>query len=422
MGATVSEQGKPQRAKTRGNGEGSVYVTTKPAKGADAQPTTRWVAQVKSADGSKRRTFHATEAKAKKALRQMLAEVDAGRTLTDGSLTVSELLDAFTDKALPGRKLTPATLAAYRHSFAVLGAELGSVRVKALDVDTIEAALARLANPAHAPKRQRKAQQAQRRTSDDGLSHATLVQLRSRLSIVLTWAMRRRIVSWNAAALAELPVDARRKREGRSLTDAQVDELLVAAQGSPLEAMWVTMLYLGLRPGEAAGLTWADVEFDAGVVHVRRQRTHVEGVTTITDTLKTEASVRSLRAPAEVLDALKAHRKRQAEAQLAAVEWSDPHDLVFTTSVGSPWNPSNVRREFRRVAVAAGLGDDWHPHELRHSCGSLLSARGVPLEVIADVLGHRDSRMLQRTYRHRVTATVEAAALLGGAFTGSAEG
>jgi integrase len=44
------------------------------------------------------------------------------------------------------------------------------------------------------------------------------------------------------------------------------------------------------------------------------------------------------------------------------------------------------------------------------------------LEVIADVLGHRDSRMLQRTYRHRVTATVEAAALLGGAFTGSAEG
>jgi integrase len=168
-------------------------------------------------------------------------------------------------------------------------------------------------------------------------------------------------------------------------------------------------------------LTWHDVEFDAGVVHVRRQRTHVEGVTTITDTLKTDASVRSLRAPVEVIEALRMHRTRQVEARLAAIEWNDPHDLVFTTSVGSPWNPSNVRREFRRVAVAAGLGPDWHPHELRHSCGSLLSARGVPLEVIADVLGHRDSRMLQRTYRHRVTATVEAAAMLGGAFTRHAD-
>ncbi len=58
----------------------------------------------------------------------------------------------------------------------------------------------------------------------------------------------------------------------------------------------------------------------------------------------------------------------------------------------------------------AGLGR-WHPHELRHSAASLLSAAGVPLEEIADVLGHATTRVTSQTYRHRTTPTVEAAAV-----------
>lgn len=52
----------------------------------------------------------------------------------------------------------------------------------------------------------------------------------------------------------------------------------------------------------------------------------------------------------------------------------------------------------------------WSPNELRHSAGSLLSAAGVPLEQIAEVLGHTDTRMLERVYRHPVKKTVSAAA------------
>ncbi len=57
----------------------------------------------------------------------------------------------------------------------------------------------------------------------------------------------------------------------------------------------------------------------------------------------------------------------------------------------------------------AGLGR-WHPHELRHSAASLLSAAGVPLEEVADVLGHASTRATSATYRHRTTPTVEAGA------------
>jgi hypothetical protein len=37
-----------------------------------------------------------------------------------------------------------------------------------------------------------------------------------------------------------------------------------------------------------------------------------------------------------------------------------------------------------------------------------MSAQGVPLEVIADVLGHNSTRMLERHYRHRTCPVIDA--------------
>lgn len=88
--------------------------------------------------------------------------------------------------------------------------------------------------------------------------------------------------------------------------------------------------------------------------------------------------------------------------------WQDS-DLVFPTSRGTLLDPANLRRALRTVTERAGLGR-WHPHELRHSAASLLSAAGVPLEQIADVLGHASTRVTSATYRHRTTPTVEGGA------------
>jgi hypothetical protein len=67
--------------------------------------------------------------------------------------------------------------------------------------------------------------------------------------------------------------------------------------------------------------------------------------------------------------------------KLAAGEpWRD-HDVVFTTTVGTELDAANVRRYFRGICKAAGIGEDWAPRELRTSFVSLLSASGVPVEV-----------------------------------------
>jgi integrase len=91
---------------------------------------------------------------------------------------------------------------------------------------------------------------------------------------------------------------------------------------------------------------------------------------------------------------------------------------VFTTANGRPVDASNLRRYFRQACKAAEIGR-WTPYEMRHSAASLMSAAGVPLELVADVLGHTGTRMAALVYRHAPAPTVEAGAapmqsLLGG--------
>ena len=62
------------------------------------------------------------------------------------------------------------------------------------------------------------------------------------------------------------------------------------------------------------------------------------------------------------------------------------------------------------MTEAAGLGRLVPRTELRHTAVSILSAEGVPLEHIADVMGHDGTRMTSQVYRHVVTPSIGAAA------------
>src|ERR1700730_5789037 len=90
---------------------------------------------------------------------------------------------------------------------------------------------------------------------------------------------------------------------------------------------------------------------------------------------------------------------RQDEDRLAAGElWRD-NGLGFTTAAGTELDAANVRRSFRSVCRAAGIGEGWAPRELRTSFVSLLSASGVPVEEIARLGGHASSRTTEVIYR-----------------------
>jgi integrase len=376
----------------RGNGEGSVYREVV-AGDADRPDRVRWIAQV-WVGGRKHRRVAATEAQAKRKLREMLAATARGDALGHGNITVAQLVSVWRSTALPARDLAERTIHSYEWAIGVIVESLGRFRVDRLTPDDIEAAFTTLATEGR---------------KGSAISRASLVKVRSVLSKVLDWGMRRNYVTRNVARVAELPAAARRSTESRSLTASEASRLASAAAGDRLGALWLTMLLLGLRPGEATGLTWSDIDLERGIVHVRRSLKIGRTATpVITEVLKTERSRRSLSAPAELAEALARHRNAQdLERRESGDTWTE-HNLVFCTTVGTPINPSNLRRAFEKFTTSAGFAArSLHPHLLRHTTASLLSAAGVPLERVADVLGHDGTRRTARVYRHAVSPTVD---------------
>ena len=186
------------------------------------------------------------------------------------------------------------------------------------------------------------------RAATSALSRNSLIKLRSTLSQALTWAQRRDLVTRNVAARAELPTGA----------------------------------------------------------------TNTDGSVTIGAT-KTPGSIRTLEAPDVVLESLERHRHRQDEhADALGAAWSNPDNLVFTSPSGRPADPKAVRNEFDDLITTAGIEGRWTPNLLRHTAASLMADAGLPIEHVADQLGHRDLRMLQQHYRHRIKPTIGGAHIL----------
>jgi integrase len=118
---------------------------------------------------------------------------------------------------------------------------------------------------------------------------------------------------------------------------------------------------------------------------------------------KTRKSRRTLALPQRCVDALRDHRRHQAEIrQAAGSKWQD-NDLVFPSQVGTPSDASHIRRSFRRVVETAGLNPgEWTPRELRHSFVSLLSDAGVPIEHISRLVGHSGTTTTETIYRKQI--------------------
>ena len=79
---------------------------------------------------------------------------------------------------------------------------------------------------------------------------------------------------------------------------------------------------------------------------------------------------------------------------------------MFASQVGTPLDASHVRRAFKSITRKAGLGENWTPRELRHSFVSIMSDNGVPIETIADLVGHAGTAVTEEVYRHQLKPVI----------------
>lgn len=358
---------------TRGHNEGSI----------SSYSHGRVVVRVTMRDGSRRsKTIRGSDQRtveraARDELRKLLALRDGGFIGHD--LSLGRFLTKWLGDVRP--KVAPATYRQWEgHVDRYLVPELGRVKVSDLRVHDVEAMLGRLA-----------------------IGPQTKRHVRSTLRRALRDAQRNGLAVANVAALAAPP--AMPVAERQVLDADQAKALLAAAGGHRLSALFVLALHTGARQAELLGLRWNDVDGD--FLHIRRtlQRVWTGELSASGRKVnkwvflppKTDRSRRSVHLTPAAVAALRAHRERQAQERGAL----STDGLVFTTPGGLPIHGSNVTPVLRELLAAAGCPQVTF-HDLRHSSATLLYAMGVPLETIADILGHSTPRITAQLYRHRV--------------------
>lgn len=370
----------------RSNGEGT--VAPDPVRGG-------WVGRV-HIDGARRKVRARTKTEVLAKMAALRREAETGIVI-DGTATVADVLERWRDRELASRTMARATRTKYLWALGQTDATLGAVRLRRLDVDTIESALDLIATGTVGTSRGRP------------LSRASVALARDVLVMALDFGVARKMLATNPGRLAVVTPTAAAAQPRRALDPAESAALWAALEGERLGALYRVMLTTGLRPGEALGLCWDAIDLDAGTLTVRRAVRLERGAARLVDELKTTASYRTIALPAPALEELRRQRRAVAEAKLAARTWiTDDPGLAFPTATGGPWNPKNARDELVRICTDNDL-PVVRPNELRHSCASVLSERGVPLELIADLLGHSTTRMLDQTYRHRPRRAIDAA-------------
>jgi len=169
-------------------------------------------------------------------------------------------------------------------------------------------------------------------------------------------------------------------------TAVQLQTFLASLDGQRLEPAFVLAAHTGMRRGEVAGLRWGDVDLDAKLIHVRQAAVVVNYELRLTD-VKTANGRRTIDINDDVVRALQAWRRTQAEERLLLGAGYDDHDLVFARPDGTPTHPEVISRTFDRIVARTGLSRIRF-HDVRHTHASLLLKASVPVKVVTERLGH----------------------------------
>lgn len=339
----------------------------------------------------------ATEAAARAELSAVQGGVRAGTYVHTSALTVDQVCEAWLASK---HSLKESTLAGHRSKLAALRQELGHVEVQKLSKADLDTLVGRL----------RRGEVEGRKTwtprSCNYLLHLA--------TAVLDDQVKQGNVVRNVARLVDRV--AGDPKRFRTLT---ADEMFRILDHECRDRhLWTLALY-GLRRGELAGLRWWNVNLTDKPIgdgedalppkHLRVAENRINvGKTIVAGTPKSKASRRTLPLPDEVVDVLKETRKRQLEERLAFGEGYGPGEHVACDEQGQPYHPNLIYWRWGKMLDSLKI-QRVRLHDARHTCGTLMHLRGVPIAVIAAWLGHASGAFTMAVYAHSQDDALKAA-------------
>lgn len=232
-----------------------------------------------------------------------------------------------------------------------------------------------------------------RHQRSEGLAASTISNHVNYLHAIYSYAVKRGLAPSNPVAFADKIRIPHTSPDIKFLTVEEVEALLRVIPDDDLgptdRVLYLAATYTGLRQGELRALRWKDIDWQAGVIRVRRNFTRGEE-----GTPKSRRSSRAVPMDDRLATALAQHQQQTLFAGDDDRVFCHPH-------TGHPYDASKIRKRFYEAMKTAGMAcrcgraNGITFHSFRHTFGTRMAAAGAPMRAIQEWMGHRDIQTTQ---------------------------
>lgn len=367
----------------RSNGEGSIQQL----------PNGKWRGRVST--GGRRVSFTADKKEdVSRWIRKTSRQVEQGLTYTGNKTTVNDLMTSWLQ--IKGTKTRPATIESYnRLAHLYIQPAIGNMRLKDLTAARVQTFYNDLLM--------------------QGKGKRTIELVHVILHGLLNHAHNLGLIVSNWSERVEVP-----RAESREMSvwdESQVSHFLQFVNGDPFYRLAFST---GMRRGELIGLQWKDLDWQTGIIQVRRQVCEPEGGGWVFQPPKTERGRRGIRLGPGLIESLRTHFTEVIPGMIsiAGVDYWQENDLVFPSPTGKPFLGYSVTKRFKHLEKLAGL-PGIRFHDIRHTAASIMLLHGEPPVRVAAILG-QSVMVLMTTYAHYIPDDQERASALMDAITSPA--
>lgn len=343
------------------------------------KPNGKWRAQI-VLNGGRLSVTAATRTEAQAWLRATRNQIESGLTLQGAKTTYGEFLSEWL--ATTQHRLTIGT----HYSYSQLAKKyilptLGKIKLRDLNPSAIQ----RFYNQKVA----------------EGVGLRTVQKAHTVIHASLNAALKMGLIGRNPDDATQPPKPTH--KEMRFLNQGEVKRLLETSKriNDRNFALYFIAIVTGMRQGELLGLKWENVDLEKGILNVKFSLTRLPGGSLKMQKPKTKSSERSVKLGKESIAVLIDQKKRlRQEEEKSNGVWQETGH-VFTSSVGTPIDPTNLTRQFNHLLKEAGL-DRVRFHDLRHTAASLMLNNGVDVLVASRRLGHAKPSITLDVYGHLI--------------------
>ena len=237
-------------------------------------------------------------------------------------------------------------------------------------------------------------------------SHAyakeTIMKLKRTLATILADAKRQRLVEHNFASRDYIAPIQGYKKEVKILNDKEAKILanyLHTEQNPRWKIALLTVLFMGLRRGELAGLEWKDIDYENKTMTIARSVQDIIGFGLITKEPKTENSKRTISMPDKLIDYLKEYEVWWLNQKKYLGDRLGNTDRLFCTEDGTDISPGLFRVWLQKTLAKVDL-PKVTLHSLRYTNITLQLVAGVDMKTVSARAGHSKASTTSDFYSH----------------------